>query len=92
MAVEANVKNMTVKDRSFQGYDSIKTKEQMVDLTGVIPETFNLLMYLLPDEKANSNTKKENKQLLMFLIKFKNGLTFRAISIYFAVHDTTKQH
>ncbi|KAF4529538.1 hypothetical protein B566_EDAN014384 [Ephemera danica] len=71
-----------IKKQCFHGYESIRTEQQMVDITGVTFFIFAQLLNILPAPKKNDKFNNENK-LLIFLMKMKLGITFSAMAVFF---------
>ena len=61
--------------------------EQLINLTGVTFNNFQLLLKTLATNHKYSISKED--RLFIFLIKVKTSLTFSALSVLFGVHRTT---
>lgn len=74
-------------DICFKGFSSIKKNENLLELAGVSVNSFNFLL----DSFENSEKWRVDKKnrLLIFLMKIKTGMTFRAIGVLFCLHRTT---
>nr|XP_046475541.1 uncharacterized protein LOC124215812 isoform X2 [Neodiprion pinetum] len=76
------------KQRSFCGFPSIKTDEDLLDIAGVNFQNFNFLLSKTENPSERSTITREQR-LLIFLVKIKTGLTFSAIAIFFGLHRST---
>jgi len=72
---------------AFHGFESIKTENELKDLTGTTFPIFNILLKLMPPSKRFSITKEN--ELLLFLMKLKLGITYSALSVMFGIRRTT---
>lgn len=75
------------ENSGFCGYASVKKENQVQQLTSVADPVFDFLLDMLHDFKPRSRTKQD--YLLMFLLKLKYGLPFRALSILFHTKEST---
>ena len=74
---------------SFNGYSSIKSEQEIMDLAGVSSKTFNLLLKMVSGSsiyKDNRRKMSNENRLLLFLMKMKCGLTFSTLSALFDLH------
>ncbi|KAF4524565.1 hypothetical protein B566_EDAN015515 [Ephemera danica] len=69
--------------KGFHGYESIRTGQQMVDITGVTIFIFAQLLNILPAPKNNDKFNNKDK-LLIFLMKMKLGITYSAMAVFFS--------
>ncbi|XP_043276881.1 uncharacterized protein [Venturia canescens] len=88
--VQTDIASRKCNDASnFNGFSSIKTKEQLLDLAGVSFENFEFLLKAVKNNNLDNVKITAENALLIFLTKMKTGLTFSAISVLFNVHRTT---
>lgn len=73
--------------KGFNGYESIKNDEQLIDLAGVDADDFKILLRRSPE--SESRLLDIENRLLIFLMILKNGLTSSAVGVLFGVHRTT---
>ena len=75
----------------FSGFESTQNDEKLlVDLTGVSKNVFSLLLHCLPSKihLVDTQLSWENK-LLLFLMKLKGNLTYRALGSLFNIASST---
>ncbi|XP_043281254.1 uncharacterized protein [Venturia canescens] len=77
----------TQADNNFNGFESITTERNLIDLAGVTFENFEFLLKRMCTSVKCTVSKKD--RLFIFLIKMKTGLTFSALGVLFCVHRTT---
>lgn len=72
----------------YQGFGSIKTDEECMDLTGV---NKNIFKFLLDSASRNSEKDKidENDKLSIFLMIFRTGLCYTNLAIFLNVNRIT---
>jgi len=76
--------------RGFHGYDDIAGKrDELNDVSGVLPATFAMLLTLLSSCTAGPRSLSPSNKLLMFLMRLRLGLTFSALGVFFGIHETT---
>lgn len=71
----------------FSGFKSIKNESHLISLCGVNFETFNVFLTYIDDQNYSKKTKED--RLLLSLVKFKLGISFTSISIFFNLHRST---
>jgi len=72
------------------GYSIVSDKKtDLIRLTSVKPEIFELLLALIPEEPIRCNTIQPQDKLLICLLKLKLGISFGAISAFFNCHYST---
>ena len=82
-----NKKSLLKCNSGFHGFSSIKKEQDLLDLAGVIPSAFYLLLKASIGEVSSLISKGDG--LLIFLLKMKLGLTYSSIGVLFGLHRTT---
>lgn len=78
-----------VESKYFSGFESIKRKQQLLDLAGVSFGTFKFLLKRLKVPKARNRQISKINRLFITLVKIKTGLTFSAMGVLFCKDRTT---
>lgn len=74
---------------TFEGVQSVKNDQQMLDLAGVTLNNFSFFLQRIKSSDSEQFKISLENRLFLFLIKMKTGLTFSALSVLFCVHRST---
>lgn len=65
----------------FHGFESIKNEACLKDITGITYSVFDILIKLMP--YSNRSLISNENTLLIFFMKLKLGLTYKALAVFF---------
>lgn len=74
----------------FLGMSSVLCDQELLDLTGLRFDAFNIILNVLKEAERGYGQKISlDNRLLIFFMRIKTGLSFSALSVLFKVHRTS---